>query len=496
MTVWGVSAQGHDAAISVVKDNELVFAAHAERYSRVKNDPHLNASIIKEALEFGEPEKIVWYEDRRLKWLRRAFTRSFNKKELHPKKYMKQCYSCSTKPEHVFVQHHLSHAAAGYYTSPFTDATIIVIDAIGEWETFTVWTAKGNKLKKVFAKHYPNSLGLWYSAMTHRCDLKPNEHEYILMGMAALGDPHRLYYKIKDEFFQKSFLSRESGIHFKSKHNLHRGCRWWEPYENNLFDIAAATQQIYEDLLNDICLYAARAYPSKNLVLMGGCALNCVANSKIAKYWNDIWIMPNPGDAGSSLGAILAHNNDFIKWPGPYLGHNIKGEYPVDEVLKHLLDTRIVGVAAGQAEFGPRALGNRSLLADPRGEDIKELVNQYKQREQFRPFAPAILEEHAHQYFDMPMATSPYMQWVGKCKYPKDFPAIIHYDGTSRIQTVGKNDNPGFRKLLEKWYDITGCPMLLNTSLNIRSEPLVNTREDARRWVEENNLPVVCPKND
>ena len=487
MTTWGVSAQGHDAAIAVFHHNdELVFAAHAERYSRVKNDPQLNNAIIHEALRFGEPEKIVWYEDAGLKWVRRAFTNSFNNKEISPAKYIHQFYNTKKVP-HKFVKHHHSHAAAGYYTSPFTDATVIVIDAIGEWDTLTIWTGEGRKLKKRFSKRYPNSLGLWYSAMTQRCDLLPNEHEYILMGMSALGDPDRLYDSIKKDFFIKT------GANFQSRFNLHRGCKWWNPTEDNFFDIAAATQRIYEEFLNDISEFAWKNYPSRNLVLMGGCALNCVANSKITEIWNDIWIMPNPGDAGSAVGAVLAYNSDFIHWPGAMLGHNIIGEYPVESVAAHLSTVRVVGVASGKAEFGPRALGNRSLLADPRGEDIKDLVNQYKKREPFRPFAPAILEEHVHDYFDIPMSKSPYMQWVGKCKYPDKFPAIIHYDGTSRVQTVSKEDNPGFRKLLERWYELTGCPMVLNTSLNVRGEPLVNTREDAQRWTMENNLPVICP---
>ena len=486
MTTWGISAQGHDAAIAVFHhNNELVFAAHAERYSRVKNDPQLNLPIVMEALRFGEPEKIVWYEDQGLKWVRRAFTNTFNKKEIPPAKYVKQFYD--KKVSHKFVKHHRSHAAAGYYTSPFTDATIIVIDAIGEWDTFTIWTGEGKKLKKKYAKWYPNSLGLWYSAMTQRCDLIPNEHEYILMGMAALGDPDRLYDRIKKDFFIIH------GAHFQATHNLHRGCKWWNPTEDNFFDIAAATQRIYEEFLNDICLFALKNCPSKNLVLMGGCALNCVANSKITHYWDDVWIMPNPGDAGSAVGAVLAYNKDFIHWPGAMLGHNIVGEYPVESVAAHLSTIRIVGVASGKAEFGPRALGNRSLLADPRGEDIKDLVNQYKKREPFRPFAPAILEEHVHNYFDIPVDKSPYMQFVGKCKQPDKYPAIIHYDGTSRVQTVSKEDNPGFRKLLERWYELTGCPMVLNTSLNVKGEPLVNTREDAQRWTMENNLPVICP---
>lgn len=483
MITWGISAQGHDAAIAVFDNNELMFAGHAERYSRVKNDAELNQEIINEALEFGEPDKIIWYENTSLKWFRRLVTRSFTKKELPPKQYIKKFYERDVPVKEV--GHHYSHAAAGYYTSSFTDATVIVIDAIGEWDTFTIWTGEGRTLKKRFSKWYPNSLGLWYSAMTQRCDLLPNEHEYILMGMAALGDPDKLYKRIKEEFFI------QGGASFQSKYNLHRGCTWWDKNKHTHYDIAAATQKIYEDFLNDICLHALK-YPSRNLVLMGGCALNCVANSKIVHHWDDVWIMPNPGDAGSSVGSVLAYNKDFIQWPGAMLGHDIPGDYPAEAVMRQLESRRICGVASGRAEFGPRALGNRSLLADPRGRDIKDLVNQYKQREKFRPFAPAILEEQARYYFDMPIDKSPYMQFVGKCKRQTSFPAIIHFDGTSRVQTVGV-DNPGLRKLLEMWYEKTGCPMLLNTSLNIKGEPLVNTKADAQRWMTENNLPVVCP---
>lgn len=207
--------------------------------------------------------------------------------------------------------------------------------------------------------------------------------------------------------------------------------------------------------------------------------------------------MPNPGDAGSAIGTILAQTKNFIEWPGALLGHDIKGKYPSSDALRELLSNRITGVAAGRAEFGPRALGNRSLLADPRGDDIKDLVNKAKYREPFRPFAPAILEEYVDQYFDVPKGfKSPYMQYTALCKHPDKFPAIVHFDNTSRVQTVSKNDNPGFRKLLESWYFMTGCPMLLNTSLNIKGEPLVNTLEDAKRWENKYKLKICLPKSN
>jgi carbamoyltransferase len=197
--------------------------------------------------------------------------------------------------------------------------------------------------------------------------------------------------------------------------------------------------------------------------------------------------MPNPGDAGSAIGAPLAHYKQHVEWPGPYLGHNIEGDYPVEEIIQELKTTGICGVANGPAEFGPRALGHRSLLADPRGPHIKDRVNDIKQRQRFRPFAPAVLEEHAAAYFDGP--TGPYMQYTATCT-DAGLPAIIHGDGTSRVQTVSKHESSGFRKLLERWYEETGCPILLNTSLNIKGQPIVNTVEDALAFEQHYGVRV------
>jgi carbamoyltransferase len=228
---------------------------------------------------------------------------------------------------------------------------------------------------------------------------------------------------------------------------------------------------------------ARKLVDSDNLVYMGGVALNCVANARLGQIYNNIWIMPNPGDAGSSLGAAaLAHGGRLI-WRDAFLGHRIPGPYPVKELLDHLISHKIVGVASGPAEWGPRALGNRSLLADPRGPDIKDRVNEIKRRQKFRPFAPVILEEAASEYFLMPPCwqESRYMQTTAICLEPDKFPAICHVDGSSRVQTVPR-DGSGIRQLLEQWYLLTGCPMLLNTSLNIRGEPMVNDRADADRF--------------
>jgi carbamoyltransferase len=275
------------------------------------------------------------------------------------------------------------------------------------------------------------------------------------------------------------------------KVNLHTGVE--DSYLDNFdnFQIASSTQTMVEHLIMNVMQRARVMSESRNLVYAGGVALNCVANKHLGKYFDCIWIMPNPGDSGSSLGAAALGFNYRIDWKNAFLGYDITGKYPVNKVLDSLLRGEIVGVANGRAEFGPRALGNRSLLADPRGNEIKEKVNEIKRRQKFRPFAPVILEEYVHSYFNMPRGfnNSRYMQSVATCRNPELFPAIVHVDGTSRVQTV-PNDGSGIRELLEKWYIMTECPMLLNTSLNIRGEPIVNDRGDARRFEKMYDIKV------
>lgn len=495
MIVWGISANSHDAALAVFskngKDLKLLFASHSERYSGKKNDAHLNAALIEDAKQYGDPDEVIWYERPGLKTLRQLQAgqglRYIFKNNI--KRYLKK-YGIDAPI--VYSSHHRSHAAGGYFTSGMDAATVVVIDSIGEFETLTIWKARGTQLKKVYSQSYPHSMGLWYSAMTQRIGLKPQEDEYILMGMAAYGDPNRLYDDIKADFVQVNnpdeWFDCDPLVEFKR--NLHRGCLDWRPELNNpqdIMDIAAATQAIYEDVFRSIIEYAYEIAGCDNLVLMGGSALNCSANGIAYDYFKNIWIMPNPGDSGSAIGAVLSRYNTHINWPGPYLGHDIQGEYPVEQVLHELLTTGICGVANGRAEFGPRALGHRSLLADPRGADIKDRVNKIKQRQLFRPFAPAVLAEYAPAYFDG--HTGPYMQYTSTCTDPR-LPAITHGDGTSRVQTVSADQSPGFRRLLERWHEETGCPVLLNTSLNIKGRPIVNTLTDAQEFAKFYGIKV------
>ena len=450
--------------MAVTDGAEILWAAHSERYSKIKNDQYLNWEIVKEAMAYGPFDKVIYYEKPWLKKWRQLkagqYKHAFDPREL-PSIYLRKFNIKITD----YAQHHHSHMAGGYYTAPFDDANILTVDSIGELETMTLWDNE----KLIGRQNYPISLGLLYSAVTQRIGLKPNEEEYITMGMAAYGKPKYA------SFMKKHWLKR----------NNHRGVPKDDIKLATDYDLAASVQKVYEDELKKIVVKHCKKI---NLVLSGGCALNCVANSNLKR---NIWIMPNPGDSGSALGCIPAITKQRLNWKGPFLGTNIEGEYPIDSIIKELKENKMVGVANGRAEFGPRALGNRSLLADPRGDDVKDMVNVIKRRQKFRPFAPAILQEDVHDYFDMPQETSPYMQFVGKCKFPKEFPAIIHADGTSRVQTVTKEDNEGFYNLLKEWKRQTGCPILLNTSLNIKGKPMVNDRKDGNDFERKYNVKVV-----
>ena len=467
MIRWGISAGHHDAAISVVEEDQILFAGHAERYSGIKNDKNLNRALVNDALQYGEPETLYWHESPFWKNTRRLYAgqkwQKNNVKELL-RSYGLDYWTVK------YNTHHESHAAAGMFTSPFINSIVIVIDAIGEWTTSSIWSGA---MGKFWSTRYPTSLGMFYSAITDRCELKANEDEYILMGMAAYGDPDIYYDEMKQLLDQ----------------NLHNGCRAWLPGVKDYYDFAASAQKIYEEEFRKILEISKKYAYNNNLVLQGGCALNCVANTIALEYYDNVWIMPNPGDAGSSLGAVLAHTHQHVGFT-PYLGYNIPGPYPAQALLEELLKGNIVGVANGRAEFGPRALGNRSLLADPRGTDIKDRVNKIKRRQKFRPFAPVILEEEAHKYFEMPTKEIPYMQYTVKCKEPEKYPAIVHVDGTSRVQTVNRKQHPGLYQLLVAWKDQTSCPMLLNTSLNIKGKPIVNTVQDGKMFAQKYDIKV------
>ena len=486
----GLSAGFHDAGATLINhQGKVLFAGHAERYSGIKNDANLNDALIEDACSYGEPKHIAWYENHWLKRTRQIYSGEWRK-----------ALDFSTTPQSIVSNlnlwapitsygHHKCHAAAGFQTSPFDSAKVVVVDAIGEWDTVSVWDAWYDDLgcaqySKIWSQQYPHSVGLYYSAITKYVGLKPMEDEYILMGMSAYGKPYLTAY-------EENLKLWNSDVDVEMKDNLHAGLdeEYFAGTGLTEFDIAAGAQAVTEQILCN--LVSKWCGTGENLVFMGGVALNCVANAKIRKQVRDMWIMPNPGDCGSSLGAAALHYGKKLDWQGPYLGHDMGGKYPVDAIIGELMSNKIVGVATGRAEFGPRALGTRSLLADPRGADIKDRVNDIKKRQKFRPFAPMILEEYFTEYFSNILDdANPYMQSTYICKNPLEFPAIVHKDGTSRVQTVGKQDHPGVRALLEKWHFMTGCPMLLNTSLNIKGEPMVNNRADADRFEKRYGVKV------
>ena len=464
MITLGINETSHDASVSLLENDKILFAGHAERYSKQKNDWYINDSLIKDALQYGMPDQIAYYEKPFLKASRLVFKGGAGD--------WKPRFNLPDVPRKTFG-HHYSHACAGYYTSSFNNAVIVVLDAIGEYNTSTIWVGENNNIKLKYKQNYSVSFGLFYSAFTQLIGLMPNQEEYIMMGMAAYGDYKKYYKKVNNYFISYN----------KQKYNFHKGITdWgWIKSEQDKFDIAAAVQFVYEERLKDFMLMAKKITGKNNLVFMGGCALNSSANTLLWNIFDKIWIMPNPGDAGSSLGAAAALYGKHIEWKHPYLGHDLGGEYPVDKIIDGILKNGIVAVATGRAEYGPRALGNRSILADPRDPLIKNKVNLIKQREPFRPFAPVIMAEYASEWFDMNFE-SPYMQYTVKCLQPEKIQAVVHADGTSRVQTVTKEQHLGLYNVLKNFYVTTGVPILLNTSLNIKGQPLLNDTIDIEEW--------------
>jgi carbamoyltransferase len=461
---------------------EVVFAAHAERYSRVKNDSELNAAIIEDMLEYGEPTEICWFE----KPLSRNIRQLFSGEGVRPysiQNLLKR-YKLGDLPIHRYG-HHQNHAAQAFYTSGFRSAGILVIDAIGEWDTTTVWTADKDGLRHRWSRSYPWSMGLFYSAITQALGFKPNEEEYIVMGMAALGVP------VHAEKIKSLLFTQFSPPHFRTRW-LHRGIRGMLPSDWRAEDIAASAQLIWQDYILGTAMWMRKKYNIRNLIIAGGGALNCVANDLLRQngLFDNIYIPANPGDAGLALGAIASYLKSPIKMRDAYLGYDISRRVPVDGVVSLLEAGEVVGIANGRAEWGPRALGNRSILADPRGPDVKDRVNRFKQREEFRPFAPVVLDEYADIAFEVDHNNMDYMQFAVRCHDPDSYPAVCHVDGTSRVQMVDRNSSSVIRTILEVWHARTGCPVLLNTSLNIKGEPLVNTLADAQRFSQINNMVV------
>ena len=460
-----------------------------------------------------------------------------------------------------FSEHHYSHAASAFFPSPFEEAIVLTLDGVGEWATSTVAIGKGSNLKVLKEIHFPHSLGLRYSAFTYYTGFKVNSGEYKVMGLAPYGEP-----KYKDLIIEKLMdLKADGSFRLNMEYfNYATGLTMTNKKFSSLFgepvrnankdqltqfhmDIAASIQAVTEEVVLKLTKSLAEEYKIKNLCLAGGVALNCVANGKILKkkIFDKVWIQPAAGDAGGSLGAALAYwykelgksrNNFTDQMKGSYLGpkfdeNKIESELialkanfkktTTDEVVlstaKELANNKTVGWFQGRMEFGPRALGGRSILADPRSEKMqKELNLKIKFRESFRPFAPSVIREHASEWFDLD-CDSPYMLLVTEVNKSKRInmsnndkklfgieklnvkrsliPAITHVDYTARVQTVHKETNPMFHNLLNEFNKITNCPVLINTSFNVRGEPIVCSVEDAFNCFMGTNLDILVIEN-
>ncbi|GGW88122.1 carbamoyltransferase family protein [Alteromonas halophila] len=442
----------------------------------------------------------------------------------------------------LFTEHHQSHAASAYYPSPFHHAIVICLDGVGEWTTTSVWEGKGNTLTALSELHFPHSLGLLYSAFTFYCGFKVNSGEYKLMGLAPYGSPkyadlirtHLIDSKADGSFrLDLRYFDYETGRRMTSQrfHDLFGRGPWPQDKEPDqmCMDLASSIQMVIEEVVLNIARYARSRVKTGNLCLAGGVALNCVANGKLreAAIFDNIWVQPAAGDAGGALGAALAawySQSDVAEKPaadtmqaaclGPAYSDAdicqamtewaVNGERLDDDklstvVASYLADNHVVGWYQGRAEYGPRALGNRSILGNPASETMQRVMNvKIKQRESFRPFAPAIRLERLGDYFDT-QADSPYMLDVARL-LPRHcytvsasegldkvndkrsaIPAVTHLDYSARVQTVTSNDNPRFYALLCAFEAQTGLPVLINTSFNVRGEPPVLTPADAIR---------------
>lgn len=471
MRYVGYSEKFHDAGLAIVDEfGDIIHASHAERYSKAKNDSILHQT------QWGmvsEDDHITYYEDPslRLQWL----------KEQKDSRYGLIAgleYDADKMMMDDHCMHHVSHAAGAFYTRPWEskdDTVILTIDGFGEYQSATIMNSDFKLLHEVVR---PKSIGNAYTWVTKELGLRPLEDEYVVMGLSSYGEPSDKYISLLNEKFEDSSITEGDLVHLYKAivRKLSRE------------DAAATVQKWAEDKIYELAA-EARKYGSK-LVYAGGVAQNIIANTKIRDLFDDMWMPPAVTDAGSALGAAAysygkATGKDRVNWTTPFLGYNIDREINPREVVDHLLKNQYCGVANGRAEYGPRALGNRSLIADVRY-DVKDTVNAIKRRQKYRPFAPAILEEHAHEYFDGHM--NEYMQYTAKAKH--DYSSVTHVDGTARVQILKPDSDTIFRKIVEEYYDRTGVPMLLNTSLNIRGRPMVNDELDARLFEQKYNVKV------
>ena len=587
MIILGISAYYHDSAACILKDGEIIYSLHEERLTRIKHDKDfpreaLKLGLSKYSINFDDIDHIVFFDKPFLKFERLLETyvfyspflgyESFKKsipiwikekifqkdliiKELN--EILKNPGKKRINEKLIFSEHHLSHAASAFFASNFNESAIITMDGVGEWATTTFGVGKNNKIKILNEIKYPHSLGLLYSAFTYFLGFEVNSGEYKLMGLAPFGKAkyfNLIINKVINVKEDGSFILNQDYFNYSvgltmtnKKFSELFGIKKREPSEKidqNHMDLAASIQKVLEYVIIKICKHVKNITKMKNLCLSGGVALNCVANFKIGleKIFENIWVQPASGDAGSSIGSAMyvyyhilnkernLKNEDRMK--GCYLGNNYSN-VEIEKILnkfdikytsmsddkiskiisKEISEGKIIGWLQGKSEFGPRALGARSILADPRPVDMQKKLNlKIKFRESFRPFAPSIMSEHQKNWFDS-FNLNQYMSFVSKTKDFKmneeyryngfksldyiqsKIKAVTHVDGTSRVQTVYKNLNPKFHNLIEDFYKITGIPLLINTSFNVRGEPIVETPEHALKCFLGTELDYLVMEN-
>jgi len=476
MRYVGFSEDFHDSALSIIDKGVVTYASHSERYSKKKNDKKIHEDLWSEV---REDDSLSFYEGDQISpsgFIHRRNT-SHHGKALQPIYYH---------------NHHKSHCAMAFYTRPWEstkDTVMVSIDGVGEGQCATIYNHKFELLHKW---DNPKSVGLVYTTATDLLGLRPLEDEYVVMGLSSYGTapPDMVKYligwwnSIRDfpEHKSDAELIRRMDYRTAMRNELTKFLA-----VNSREDFAAGIQEFAKYGIMTV-MTLARQWGSK-VVYGGGCAQNVVINTLIHKMFDEVHIAISPTDAGSSLGCAALQwaketGGDRLVW-SPYSGYNIRREVNPRLVVDHLLDAKVCGLANGKAEFGPRALGNRSLIADVRY-DVKDTVNDIKQRQKYRPFAPAILEEYADEYFSGPM--NEYMQYTSIAKH--DYDSVTHVDGTARVQIVKKDCKSVFRKVIEEYYERTGVPMLLNTSLNIRGRPMVNDEHDAHLWEQKYGVKV------
>jgi len=438
------------------------------------------------------------------------------------------------KNDILFTGHHQSHAASAFFPSPYKEAVILTVDGVGEWATTTIWKGSDNHIELIKEIKFPHSLGLLYAAFTAFLGFKVNSDEYKVMGLAAYGEPRytTLIYEnlitVKDDgsfWMDMHYFSYGAGLTMTNQYfdRLFNATARRPGEEVTAFhkDIACSIQKVTEEVMVKLTRSIYQQYPAENLCMAGGVALNCVINSTIVKKsgFRNIWIQPAAGDAGGAIGSAFTVYYEYLnnkrnieagkdKMQNSLLGpvyneatvqhalidSKLSFTQPVDfyqQVAKCLAEGKVVGYFSGRMEFGPRALGCRSILADPRHPDMQCILNEkIKLREGFRPFAPAILEEFVDEYFSG-ISQSPYMLFVAQTK-ADGIPAVKHVDGTARVQTVNSSDHPDFYRVIYAFYELTGCPLLINTSFNVMNEPVVCSPEDAIRCFKQTNMDVLA----